>query len=95
LFDGGVVGAKGKKGRILAVCSPFETGDTENPLLLAEKGQKGGCAKSAILFFPLITIYNQNITLCPYNSLLLSKRGGSQNFLAFGTNFCPVAAWCS
>jgi hypothetical protein len=39
LFDGGVVGAKG---RILAVFSPFETGDTENPLLFGEKGQKGG-----------------------------------------------------
>jgi hypothetical protein len=32
-----------KKGRILAVFSPFETGDTENPLLFAEKGQKGWC----------------------------------------------------
>jgi hypothetical protein len=51
LFDGGVVGAKGKKGRILAVFSPFETGDTENPLLFAEKGQKGGCAISARAVF--------------------------------------------
>jgi hypothetical protein len=51
LFDGGVVGAKGKKGRILAVFSPFETGDTEKPLLFGEKGQKGGCAISARAVF--------------------------------------------
>jgi hypothetical protein len=40
-----------RKGRILAVFSPFETGDTENPLLFAEKGQKGGCAISARAVF--------------------------------------------
>jgi hypothetical protein len=48
LFDGGVVGAKGT---ILAVFSPFETGDTENPLLFGGKGQKGGCAISARAVF--------------------------------------------
>jgi hypothetical protein len=43
LFDSGVKG-NGKKGRILAVFSRFETGDTENPLLFGENGQNGGCA---------------------------------------------------
>jgi hypothetical protein len=40
-----------KKGRILAVFSPFGTGDTENLLLFGEKGQKGGCAISARAVF--------------------------------------------
>jgi hypothetical protein len=47
-FDGGVVGAKGTN---LAVFSPFETGDTENPLLFGGKGQYGGCAISARAVF--------------------------------------------
>jgi hypothetical protein len=78
---------KGKKGRILAVFSPYETGDTENPLLNREKGQKGGCAISARAVFYHFSMKNAKNRLPPPFSLLKAKRGGSQNFLAFGTNF--------
>jgi hypothetical protein len=76
-----------RKGRILAVFSPFETGDTENPLLFGEKGQKGGCAISARAVFYQFSFKNSKKRHPPPVSLLKTNRGGSQNFLAFGTNF--------
>jgi hypothetical protein len=45
LFDGGVFEL------FFAFFCFNETGDTENPLLFAEKGQKGGCAISARAVF--------------------------------------------
>jgi hypothetical protein len=76
-----------RNGRILADFSPFETGDTENPLLFGEKGQKGGCAISARAVFYHFSLKNAKKWLPPPFSLLKAKRGGSQNFIAFGTNF--------
>jgi hypothetical protein len=74
-----------KKGRILAVFSPFETGVTENPLLFGEKGQKGGCAISSIAVFNNFLFKNSKNRIPPLFCLIKAKRGGSQNFLAYGT----------
>jgi hypothetical protein len=63
------------------------TGDTEKPLLFVEKGQKGGCAISSRAVFHHFSLKNDKKRLPPPFSLLKAKQGGSQNFLAFGTNF--------
>jgi hypothetical protein len=76
-----------RKGRILAVFSPFETWDTDNPLLFAEKAQKGACPISARADFYHFSLKNAKNRLPPPFSLLKANRGGSIYFLAFGTNF--------